>query len=145
MSRPMMLSLSLAGLGALMAVAVAPQNEARAKPAAVVSVVAAGASAANPAGKALFMRCAACHAVSASAPKKLGPHLGGIVGRKSAQDAKFKYSPAMQKAKLTWTRAELDAFLARPSSKVPGTSMAFAGISDAKQRAALVDYLATLK
>lgn len=32
----------------------------------------------------------------------LGPSLAGIVGRKSAADANFSYSPAMKQATLTW-------------------------------------------
>lgn len=92
-------------------------------------------------GKRLFLRCAACHAVSATAPAKVGPHLQGVVGRKSASVATYRYSAAMQKAALTWNEATLDRWLTRPASVVPGTSMAFAGLSNPADRKAIIAYL----
>jgi cytochrome c len=44
---------------------------------------------------------------------------------------------------ITWSEETLDRFLANPGGLVPGTRMTIA-IKDAAQRAALVDYLATL-
>ena len=38
----------------------------------------------------------------------------------------------------------LDAFLANPAAKVPGTTMVFAGVKDEDQREAIIDYLKTL-
>ena len=110
--------------------------------ASVVSTVSA-APAANPAvrGKLLFLRCAACHAVSALAPRKIGPHLQGIVGRASGSAAGFPYSPAMQNAKLRWDEATLDRWLTRPAAVVPGTAMVFAGVPDANDRRAIIAYL----
>ena len=92
-------------------------------------------------GKRLFLRCAACHAVSASAPAKVGPHLQAIVGRSSASVATYRYSPALQGAKLVWTEANLDRWLTRPTALVPGTIMAFAGVPDAAERTAIIAYL----
>ncbi len=71
----------------------------------------------------------------------MGPHLQGVVGRKSLSVAKFNYSPAMKKANLTWTEATLDKWLQRPSSVVPGTSMVFAGLPNPDDRKALIAYL----
>ncbi len=93
------------------------------------------------AGKKVFMRCVACHAVQPGAGAKMGPNLAGIVGRKSGTVAGFKYSAAMQKAKLTWNEATLDKWLAKPSAVVPGTSMAFAGLSNPVERANVIAYL----
>ncbi|MCW1401799.1 cytochrome c family protein [Novosphingobium sp. MW5] len=97
----------------------------------------------NPAvkGKLIFMRCAACHAVSASAPKKVGPHLEGVVGRTAGSVAGFTYSPAMKKAAIKWNDAALDKWLARPAGMVPGTSMVFAGLPNPADRAAVIAYL----
>ena len=50
----------------------------------------------------------------------------------------------MKSSGLTWNAANLDAFLANPAGKVPGTLMGLAGIKDAAQRKAIVDYLKTL-
>lgn len=92
-------------------------------------------------GKLIFLRCAACHAVSASAPKKVGPHLEGVVGRAAGSVAGFGYSPAMKKASFTWTEAQLDKWLARPAGLVPGTSMVFAGLPNPDDRKAVIAYL----
>lgn len=123
------ISLPIMGLAALTAVAL-PQ-------------AAPAAPAANPAarGKMLFLRCAACHAVTAQAPAKVGPHLQGVVGRKSAAVTKFAYSPAMKQANLTWNEATLDRWLQRPATVVPGTSMVFAGMPNPEDRKALIAYL----
>jgi cytochrome c len=96
------------------------------------------------AGKAAFAACAACHAVEAGKASGIGPNLHGVTGRKAGSLAGFAYSPALAKSGLTWTAAELDAFIANPTGKVPGTSMAAGAVSDAKRRAAIVAYLGSL-
>lgn len=108
-----------------------------------VTALAGGAAQAQDAaaGKKVFMRCIACHAVQPTAGPKMGPNLAGVVGRKSGSAAGFKYSAAMQKAKLTWNEATLDKWLTKPSAVVPGTSMAFAGIPNADERAAVIAYM----
>lgn len=93
------------------------------------------------AGKKIFMRCVACHAVQPGAGAKMGPNLAGVVGRKAAAAPGFKYSAAMQKAKIKWDDATLDKWLTRPSALVPGTSMAFAGLPNAADRANVIAYL----
>ena len=65
--------------------------------------------------------------------------------RAKASVAGFAYSEAMKKSGITWTEGELDAFLANPSGKVPGTSMAAGQVGDAQRRAAIIAYLASLK
>lgn len=92
-------------------------------------------------GKRLFLRCVACHATSAKAPPKVGPHLQGIAGRKAAAVAGFNYSQAMQKSSVVWNDATLDKWLQRPQAVVPGTSMAFAGLANPADRKALIAYL----
>ena len=93
------------------------------------------------AGKKIFMRCVACHAVQPGAGAKMGPNLAGVVGRKSGSAAGFKYSAAMQKAKLTWNEATIDKWLTKPSALVPGTSMAFPGLPNPADRANVIAYL----
>ena len=97
-----------------------------------------------PNGQTLFnQRCAACHSVAAGGPAKTGPNLRGVVGRKAGA-TKYAYSPAMKNSKLVWTKPTLDKYLAAPKKVVPGTKMVI-GITDAAQRKAIVDYLATQK
>jgi cytochrome c len=92
-------------------------------------------------GKLIYLRCAACHAVSAKAPKKVGPHLEGVVGRTAGSVPGFTYSPAMKKAAIKWNDVTLDKWLARPAGLVPGTSMVFAGLPSADDRKAVIAYL----
>lgn len=104
----------------------------------------AQAAAAPVDGPTVFrQRCQSCHAVGSSRPSALGPNLTGVVGRKAAS-TEFKYSPALQKSGLTWSKASLDQFLAGPSKMVPGTRMVVA-LPDPAQRAALIDYLGKLR
>lgn len=126
------LLLALAGSGAKAA-------EAAPKPAASGKAAAAG----DPVrGKTVYMRCIACHAVTAG-QNRLGPHLAGVVGRRAASVPGFRYSPAMQSSRLVWTRENLDRYVAAPSAVVKGTFMTFQGVPDARDRTDLIAYLAT--
>ena len=51
----------------------------------------------------------------------------------------------MKRAAIVWDAATLDAYLSHPQQEIPGNTMPFAGIADAKQRADLVAYLQTLQ
>ncbi len=95
------------------------------------------------AGKQVYSQCIACHATSAV--NGVGPGLQGIVGRPSASQAGFRYSPAMKRIKLIWDARTLDAYLANPQQVAPGNLMPYSGLADAGQRADLITYLATLK
>jgi cytochrome c len=97
------------------------------------------------AGKGVFTRCAACHAVNKGGLNGLGPNLFAVVGRKAGAKSDFGYSGAMKNAGFAWTPQKLDAYIAHPAAVVPGNRMAFAGIPNAKDRADLIAYLATLK
>jgi len=88
--------------------------------------------------------CAVCHSTEPGVDK-LGPSLAGVVGRPSASLREYPYSDAMQKAGVTWTKLVLDKYLTNPQAMVKGTKMLFPGIKSAKDRKALIDYLATLK
>ena len=92
-------------------------------------------------GEQLFTDCRSCHSVQAGA-NNVGPSLAGIVGRKSASLADFRYSPAMKRSGITWDAATLAAFIADPQAVVPGNRMPYAGMPDAKDVADLVAYLA---
>jgi cytochrome c len=94
------------------------------------------------AGEAIYPRCAACHAL---AYDRVGPRHCGVIGRRAGSVAGFEYSPAMQRSKLTWTRENLERFLADPVGTVPGTTMTYAGVPDAKERADLIAFLANAK
>jgi nitrite reductase (NO-forming) len=94
------------------------------------------------AGRQVFKKCQACHSLE---PGKtiLGPSLASIVGRKSATDANFSYSPAMKQAALTWDPSTLDAYLADPAKVVPGNRMPFPGLKTDHDRKDVIAFLAT--
>jgi glucose/arabinose dehydrogenase len=108
----------------------------------------AGAAHAVPsAGQTYFENnCASCHTVDNTLSSRAGPGLFGVLGRKAGSVQGYNYTDALTQAGAkgkTWTREELDVFLRDPSTAVPGTTMPVS-VPDKAQRAALVDYLASL-
>ncbi|MBZ9894570.1 MULTISPECIES: cytochrome c family protein [unclassified Mesorhizobium] len=94
-------------------------------------------------GKVVFKACAACHATDHA--NRVGPGLGGVIGRKAGSVAGFRYSNAMKKSDIVWDVKILDAYLESPQKVVPGNRMPYAGLKNSEDRADLVAYLATLK
>jgi len=92
-------------------------------------------------GRLLYIQCRACHELKADQGHKVGPNLAGFINRKGASAEGFAYSPALKGATITWDRATLDRWLEKPSAVVPGNAMAFAGIANPKDRAALITYI----
>ena len=95
------------------------------------------------AGEKVFVNCKACHE-NEQGVTRVGPTLKGIVGRKTASIADYKYSDGMA-AKGTegqvWDEATLTAYLPDPRAAVPGTKMAFAGLKNPQEIADLIAYL----
>jgi cytochrome c len=97
------------------------------------------------AGEKVAGRCLQCHVFTKGGPNKIGPNLYGIVGSTHAHAEGFTYSTAMAALKgKPWGYDELDAFLKNPKAAVPGTKMAFAGLSKTTERVNLIAYLRTL-
>ncbi|MDQ6680475.1 MAG: cytochrome c family protein [Pseudomonadota bacterium] len=85
--------------------------------------------------------CLACHSLSPGR-NLTGPSLWNVVGRKAGTAERFgRYSAALKASGLQWDERHLDAWLKDPAALVPGNSMGFAGIPDAKARADLIAYL----
>ena len=98
------------------------------------------------AGEGVFKRvCSVCHNPTAEGPRKLGPTLAGVVGRKSGAVEGFRYSKANSESGIVWAPEKLDAYIKAPREVVPGTAMAYAGLRNDDERANLIAYLATLK
>lgn len=89
-------------------------------------------------GAQVYNRCLACHAL---AQDRVGPRHCGLLGRRAGSVPGFAYSPAMKDSHLTWDEKTLDRFLARPLQVVPGSSMTYDGVADARERADLIAYL----
>src|SRR5665213_691018 len=95
------------------------------------------------AGEQVFRKnCSLCHTVQAGVNHQ-GPSLFGVVGRPSASLPGFHYSTADQGAKLTWDKETLDRYLPNPHKAIPGTAMAFAGLSNVADRKNIIAYLDT--
>lgn len=92
-----------------------------------------------------FAQCKVCHSVEEDGPAGVGPNLHGIFGKTAASKEGFSFSPAFKESKIKWNEQELDAFLESPATLVPGTKMAFAGLSDPKTREEIVRYLQSLQ
>ncbi len=140
--RSLLAGFALAALCFLLFVVRAPAATAAA------TVATAAPAAASPGenplrGKILFLRCAACHDVTATPSAKIGPNLRGVIGRQVASLEGFKYSPALKSQNFVWDAAHLDAWLTNPNTVAPGTAMAFAGMPEAADRQALIRYLET--
>ncbi|MFM9864971.1 MAG: c-type cytochrome [Micropepsaceae bacterium] len=87
--------------------------------------------------------CATCRSLD-PAQKKLGPHLKGVVGRKSASVEAANYSASLKAANIVWNETALDEFLADPKKKVPGAAK-LVKFGNAQDRADIIAYLATVK
>ena len=96
-------------------------------------------------GKRLFLRCASCHDIVGADIVKNGPSLKGVLGRKVASFPGYAYSASLSGLSFTWDEAHLDAWLEKPTSVAPGTTMAFEGMSSAADRKALIAYLRAQK
>lgn len=90
------------------------------------------------AGRAIYERCAACHSLGRD---RTGPRHCGLFGRRAGSVPGFPYSDAMRSSGIVWSRETLDAFIADPLGKVPGTFMGYAGVKDPEERAQLLAFL----
>lgn len=97
-------------------------------------------------GRTLATRqCAACHKFAEGAGNGVGPNLYGVVGRKHAAVEGFNYSTANKAlSDKVWDYEAINHFIYAPARAMPGTRMAFAGLSNTQQRADVIAYLRTL-
>ena len=97
------------------------------------------------AGEKVFAKCKACHVAEQGGANGIGPNLFGVVGQPIAAHAPgFGYSPALSGHGGEWTFENLDHWLTSPRGFADGTTMSFAGLPKAEDRANVVAYLNTL-
>ena len=113
-----------------------------AEPAEEIDVAALVSTADAGKGEAVFRKCSACHKVDGT--DGVGPHLNGVVGRNIASVDGFGYSGALAGIDGDWTPENLFGFLADPKGWAPGTTMGFAGLKKADDKANVIAYLASL-
>jgi len=89
-------------------------------------------------GQELFTeRCSACHSLTTN---KMGPMLGGVFGRRAGTAPAYSYSPALQKAHIDWSAANLDHWLADPRKFIAGARMPIR-VLDEPSRKDIIAYL----
>ena len=92
-------------------------------------------------GAKVWKKCAACHSIEQGGANKIGPALGGVLGRQSGSISNYKYSKAMAAHGKIWSFDEMNNFLIKPKNWIKGTKMSFAGLKNAKDRAAVILFM----
>jgi cytochrome c len=92
-------------------------------------------------GERMFRACAPCHSLQPNR-NMTGPSLAELWNRKAGMLSSFtRYSPALKSADIVWDDKTLDAWLADPQHFIPGNTMIFPGVRDARERADLLAFL----
>jgi cytochrome c len=92
-------------------------------------------------GERMYRACVACHSLEPNR-NMTGPSLAEVWNRKAGSLASFpRYSPALKSAGIVWTDDTLDEWIKEPQHFIPGNSMTFPGMKDARQRADLLAFL----
>jgi cytochrome c len=92
-------------------------------------------------GERVYRACVACHSLEPNR-NMTGPSLAEVWNRKAGSLASFpRYSPALKSSGIVWTDATLDEWIKDPQHFIPGNTMTFAGMQDARQRADLLAFL----
>ena len=104
-------------------------------------IMALFASASAAEGAKVFKKCAACHSIAEGGANKIGPALWGVIGRKAGSVPDYKYSKALAAHSKNWSFEEMNGFLIKPKEWIKGTKMSFAGLKNAKDRAAVILYM----
>jgi cytochrome c len=92
-------------------------------------------------GERMYRACIACHSLEPNR-NMTGPSLAEIWNRKAGSLASFRrYSPALKSASIIWNEDTLDEWIKDPQHFIPGNTMTFPGMKDARQRADLLAFL----
>jgi cytochrome c len=92
-------------------------------------------------GERVYRACVACHSLEPNR-NMTGPSLAELWNRRSGSLVSFpRYSPALKSAGILWTDDTLDEWIKDPQHFIPGNTMTFPGMKDARQRADLLAFL----
>jgi cytochrome c len=110
--------------------------------AAIITTAGAAEAGDATAGAVVFRKCQSCHTATAPA-NRVGPSLMNLLGRPVAMAENYSYSEAMTAfgAGKVWDEATLTEYLAAPRDVVPGTRMAFPGLTNPEDIADVIAYL----
>ena len=95
-------------------------------------------------GEAAAKKCVSCHQFTKDGKNGTGPALYGVLMRAKGAAPAFKYSAGLTGKGGNWDYAALDEFLANPKAYVSGTTMGFAGIARADERANIIAYIRSM-
>ncbi len=95
-------------------------------------------------GERLSRACTACHSFTQGGPHGTGPNLWNKINAPIGKVSGFNYSTAMAELGGEWTYEQLNWYLWRPRTHVPGTIMNYIGIRNPQDRAALIAWMRTL-
>jgi cytochrome c len=132
-------SLLVGGLGST--VAVWPLDPLRRPAEPDGKVRTAGAAVSN--GERQFERkCRICHTLSRDTARRAGPSLHGLMGRRAGTVEGYPYSGALTGIDLVWTAETVDQLFEQgPENFMPGTKMPLQKMTNARDRADLIEYL----
>jgi cytochrome c len=92
-------------------------------------------------GERMYRACAACHSLEPNR-NMTGPSLAEVWNRTAGSLASFpRYSPALKSSGIVWNDDTLDQWIRDPQHFIPGNTMTFPGLKDARQRADLLAFL----
>jgi len=95
-------------------------------------------------GKKIYAKkCKVCHSIKAG-QNKMGPSLDGIFGKKAGSTGFRKYK-GLKGSDIVWNEENLDKFLADPKKFLGKKTGMNSRLEGAKKRAAVIEYLKTLK
>lgn len=103
----------------------------------------------RPAGPALSngerqfdRKCRICHTLAPDTARRAGPTLHRLMGRRAGTVEGYPYSAALTGSELVWTPETVDQLFAEgPDHFLPGTKMPLQRMTNARDRADLIEYL----
>jgi cytochrome c len=88
-------------------------------------------------GERMYRACLSCHSLEPDR-NMTGPNLAELWNRRAGSLPSFpRYSPALESSGIVWNDDPLEAWLKDPQHFIPGNTMTFQGMKDARQRADL--------
>jgi len=92
-------------------------------------------------GAPMYRACVACHSLEPNR-NMTGPSLAEIWNRRAGSLPSFpRYSPALKSSGIIWNDDTLDEWIKDPQHFIPGNTMTFPGMKDARQRADMLAFL----
>ncbi len=92
-------------------------------------------------GERMYRACVACHSLEPNR-NMTGPSLAEIWNRRAGSLPSFpRYSPALKSSGIIWNDDTLNEWIKDPQHFIPGNTMTFPGMKDARQRADMLAFL----